>query len=128
MAKFAYVYVLQSEMDSGRFYTGLTDNLPMRLNAHNSGRVLHTNKWRPWRLKTYIAFSNRSHAAQFERYLKSASGRAFVKSICNRWTFGQAGRKTARRFLASQETALVRGLVGNAEVGWKRGARAHRAT
>lgn len=79
MAKFAYVYILQSEMDSGQFYTGLTDNLPMRLKAHNSGRVLHTKKWRPWRLKTYIAFSNRSDAARFERYLKSASGRAFVK-------------------------------------------------
>jgi hypothetical protein len=30
-------------------------------------------------LKVYIAFSDRSREVQFERYLKSASGRAFTK-------------------------------------------------
>jgi len=79
MAKFPYVYVLQSHVDPERFYTGLTDDLFMRLKRHNSGQVLHTAKWKPWRLKTYVAFSDRSRAAQFERYLKSSSGRAFLK-------------------------------------------------
>jgi putative endonuclease len=79
MAKFFYVYVLQSEFDAERFYTGLTDDLRKRMRNHNAGRVLHTAKWRPWRLKAYIAFSDPSRAAQFERYLKSASGRAFTK-------------------------------------------------
>ena len=79
MEKFCYVYILQSEADPERFYTGLTDDLPKRLKYHNSGRVIHTSKWKPWRLKTYMAFSNRRRAVQFERYLKSASGRAFVK-------------------------------------------------
>ena len=79
MAKFFYVYVLQSNVNSERFYTGLTDDLPTRLKRHNSGQVLHTAKWKPWHLKTYVAFSDRSRAAQFERYLKSSSGRAFLK-------------------------------------------------
>jgi predicted GIY-YIG superfamily endonuclease len=79
MAKFFYVYILQSEIDRERFYIGLTDNLRKRVQYHNSGRVLHTTKWRPWRLKTYIAFSDRAPAVQLERYLKSASGRAFTK-------------------------------------------------
>jgi putative endonuclease len=79
MAKFFYIYILQSERDAERFYTGLTDDLRKRLRTHNAGRVLHTAKWRPWRLKAYIAFSDRSRAAQFERYLKSASGRGFTK-------------------------------------------------
>jgi putative endonuclease len=79
MAKFFYTYILQSERDAERFYTGLADDLRKRLRTHNAGRVLHTGKWRPWRLKAYIAFSDRSRAAQFERYLKSASGRAFTK-------------------------------------------------
>jgi hypothetical protein len=30
-------------------------------------------------MKTYIAFSEPRRATDFERYLKSASGRAFVK-------------------------------------------------
>ena len=78
--KFFYVYILQSEINALRFYTGLTDDLPARIKNHNSGHVRHTSKWKPWRLKTYIAFSNRARAAGFERYLKSASGRVFVKT------------------------------------------------
>ena len=79
MAKFFYVYVLQSNVNPERFYTGLTDDLPTRLRRHNSGQVLHTSKWKPWQLKTYVAFSDGSRATQFERYLKSSSGRAFHK-------------------------------------------------
>ena len=44
MAKFFSVYVLQSHVDPERFYTGLTDDLFMRLKRHNSGQVLHTAK------------------------------------------------------------------------------------
>jgi predicted GIY-YIG superfamily endonuclease len=79
MTQFFYVYILQSEADPQRFYTGLTDDLRRRLKYHNSGLIVHTSKWKPWRLKTYIALSDRSRAAQFERYLKSSSGRAFAK-------------------------------------------------
>ena len=79
MGNFTYVYVLQSETDPMHFYTGCTDDLRNRLVRHNSGRVPHTAKWNPWRIKTYIAFSDSKRAAEFERYLKSASGRAFLK-------------------------------------------------
>jgi predicted GIY-YIG superfamily endonuclease len=79
MPKFTYVYILQSENDPRRFYTGCTENLRERLTCHNAGKVSHTSILKPWRLKTYIAFSERSQARNFERYLKSASGRAFVK-------------------------------------------------
>ena len=79
MGKFFYIYILQSERDEDQFYTVLTDDLRKRIRSHNAGRVLHTAKWRPWRLKVYIAFSDRSREVQFERYLKSASGRAFTK-------------------------------------------------
>src|SRR4026209_1325299 len=61
------------------FYTGLTDDLRDRLKAHNAGRIRHTATWRPWRLKTYVAVSNRIRAAKLERYFKSSSGRAFIK-------------------------------------------------
>ena len=79
MTKFFYVYILQSEVNPQRFYTGLTDDLRTRLKNHNSGRIVHTAKWKPWRLKTYVALPDRTRAAQLERYLKSASGRAFAK-------------------------------------------------
>ena len=76
---FTYVYILQSEVDSRRFYTGSTDDLRSRLKRHNQGKVLHTSKWKPWRIKTYIALADSTRAAKLERYLKSHSGRAFVK-------------------------------------------------
>jgi hypothetical protein len=37
------------------------------------------SKYRPWRVKTYIAFSDEARAFAFEQYLKTASGRAFAK-------------------------------------------------
>jgi len=74
-----YVYILQSLADKRRFYTGLTDDLKTRLAKHNAGAVRHTRKFRPWRLKTYLAFSEPEKAVQFEKYLKSGSGRAFAK-------------------------------------------------
>jgi putative endonuclease len=79
IGSFTYVYILQSESDPSHFYTGRTGDLRERLDRHNSGKVPHTAKWKPWRIKTYIAFSNTARAADFEHYLKSASGRAFLK-------------------------------------------------
>jgi predicted GIY-YIG superfamily endonuclease len=76
---FTYVYILQSEADPQRFYAGSTNDLRERLKRHNKGRVRHTAKWKPWRLKTYIAMSDAKRAAAFEDYLKSHSGRAFVR-------------------------------------------------
>ena len=76
MGHFTYVYILQSETDPKRFYAGCTRDLRERLNRQNSGKVLHTAKWKPWRIKTYIALSDEARARELERYLKSASGAA----------------------------------------------------
>jgi putative endonuclease len=74
-----YVYILECVADKGRHYTGVTDNLKTRLAKHNAGGVAHSSKFRPWRLNTYIAFSDETRAFAFEKYLKSSSGRAFAK-------------------------------------------------
>jgi putative endonuclease len=75
-----YVYLLESLSTPKETYVGLADDLPARLAAHNAGQSRHTSKFRPWRLVTYIAFSDEAKAAAFERYLKSSSGRAFAKN------------------------------------------------
>ena len=75
-----YVYILQSLAAEEHFYTGITDDLKARLLKHNSGQVTHTSKFRPWRVKTYIAFTDETRAIAFEKYLKSGSGRAFAKA------------------------------------------------
>ena len=74
-----YVYILQSETDCDRYYTGITGDIEARIQKHNAGEVSHTSKYKPWRLKTYIAFTDEKQAFDFEKYLKSGSGRAFSK-------------------------------------------------
>jgi putative endonuclease len=74
-----YVYILQSELDPKRFYVGTTGDLRERLKRHNAGDVSHTSKFLPWKISTYLGFSDDAKAFAFERYLKTASGRAFAK-------------------------------------------------
>ena len=76
---FYYGYILKSEQEPAHFYTGFTEDLDARLKHRNSGGDPHTAKYAPWRIKTAVAFTDREQALAFERYLKSASGRAFAK-------------------------------------------------
>jgi len=68
MQKFSVVYILQSERDPKRHYTGLTDHLADRLRRHNAGECAHTSKHRPWKIRAAVAFRDRDKAAEFERY------------------------------------------------------------
>ena len=74
-----YVYLLQSRIADNQRYVGSTSNLKGRLSDHNAGKSPHTSKYAPWKLITYIAFSDERKAEIFERYLKSGSGHAFAK-------------------------------------------------
>jgi predicted GIY-YIG superfamily endonuclease len=74
-----YVYLLESETKRSERYVGVTADLRKRLAAHNSGKSPHTAKHLAWRLVTYVAFSERQRADDFERYLNSGSGHSFAK-------------------------------------------------
>jgi predicted GIY-YIG superfamily endonuclease len=74
-----YVYILRSVPFPDREYTGFTANLKRRLTDHNSGKSPHTAKFVPWNLIWYCAFLDKFGAIEFEKYLKSHSGRAFAK-------------------------------------------------
>ena len=73
-----YAYILQSIADSKQLYRGHTADLKQRLAEHNSGKCLHTSKFKPWKVKFYAAFETVELAQKFERYLKSGSGHAFA--------------------------------------------------
>ena len=74
-----YVYLIRSISIPDRTYIGLTADLKARLKKHNEGGSPHTAKFKPWMLVQYSAFQTREKAAEFERYLKSGSGKAFAK-------------------------------------------------
>ena len=73
-----YVCLLRSQSHPAQRYVGLTSDLKSRLGKHNGGEVPHTSKFLPWKLEACIALPDRQHAVEFERYLKSGSGRAFA--------------------------------------------------
>ena len=60
-------------------YTGCTDNLKERMERHAKGYVPATKDRRPVELTNYFAFKDKYKAFEFEKYLKSGSGRAFIK-------------------------------------------------
>jgi predicted GIY-YIG superfamily endonuclease len=69
------VYILKC--NDGSYYTGCTSNLEDRLKTHGKGEVYYTKDKLPVELVSYIAFSDKYKAFQFEKYLKSGSGLAF---------------------------------------------------
>lgn len=73
-----YVYIIRSRESAHQEYTGATSNLKQRMADHNAGKSPHTSKYTPWDLLWYCAFPDKTHALEFERYLKSHSGRAFA--------------------------------------------------
>jgi putative endonuclease len=74
-----YVYIIRSISNRDQEYTGATEDLRQRIAAHNAGKSTHTAKYKPWELLWYSAFPSKLTALEFEKYLKSHSGRAFAK-------------------------------------------------
>ncbi len=72
-----YVYILKCA--DGKPYTGCTDDLSERIDRHKNGYVPATKNRGPVSLISYTAFQNKYKAFAFEKYLKSGSGRAFLK-------------------------------------------------
>ncbi len=60
-------------------YIGCTDSLKKRLERHRKGYVPATKPLLPIELVSYFAFQDKYVAYNFEKYLKSGSGRAFIK-------------------------------------------------
>jgi predicted GIY-YIG superfamily endonuclease len=73
-----YVYILNSVSSPEKFYIGFTENIQNRLATHNAGGSVHTAQYKPWIMITYTAFQEKQIALDFEKYLKSHSGRAFT--------------------------------------------------
>jgi putative endonuclease len=71
-----YVYIAKCTDDT--HYVGCTQNLENRLKLHNAQQVKSTSHRVPLEVITYIVFNDKVRAYQFEKYLKSGSGRAFL--------------------------------------------------
>ena len=72
-----YAYTLWSKK-SKNFYFGYTSDLKKRVEQHNKGVSPATKYFRPWKLVWYASFSTRKLAKDFEKYLKTGSGKTFA--------------------------------------------------
>ena len=75
-----FVYILKSDKDNSR-YTGLTNNLKKRLDAHNNGRSQYTRHHRPYHLIHFEKLPSLIEARKREKYLKSGLGRQFIDKL-----------------------------------------------
>lgn len=74
-----YVYIIKSVKDKSK-YVGYSNYSPeKRLVEHNQGMNKYTKIHRPYELIWFSAFSDKSKAEIFEKYLKHGSGFAFAK-------------------------------------------------
>jgi len=71
-----YVYSLNCK---DGYYIGCTNDLKERIRRHQTGQVPATSNRLPIKLDFYFAIQERYKAFNMEKYLKSGSGRAFVK-------------------------------------------------
>ena len=73
------VYILVSLKDAAKIYVGITIDLEKRLREHNQAKSSYSQRYAPWQLRTSITFTDHHRALEFEKYLKSGSGFAFMK-------------------------------------------------
>lgn len=71
-----YVYSLKCK---DGYYTGCTSDLKQRIEKHQKDYVPAIVGRLPIKLEFYIAFQDKHKAFNFEKYLKTGSGRAFIK-------------------------------------------------
>lgn len=72
-----YCYILLCS--DSKTYIGATNDLKDRIQRHQKGFVDATKRRLPVTLIMYFAFNSEHIAFKFEQYLKSGSGRAFLK-------------------------------------------------
>jgi len=74
------VYILKSTV-TAKSYVGVTNDILRRINEHNAGKHAYTKIYRPWSIIHQEVFGDFATARAREKYLKSASGRKFLKKL-----------------------------------------------
>ncbi|MBV9877250.1 MAG: GIY-YIG nuclease family protein [Verrucomicrobia bacterium] len=81
-----FVYVIRSQT-VGKIYIGHTENLEKRLKEHNDPTCFSSKFTKrfpgPWLLIYSEPYPTRSEAFRRERWLKTGSGREYLRSLLN---------------------------------------------
>jgi putative endonuclease len=87
-----YVYIIRSLKDN-RYYTGLTNNLFLRISQHNKGRVNTPSTYHrgPFVLVHAEEVETREAARKREKFWKSGSGRELRDKMVHYWVTSSGG-------------------------------------
>ena len=74
------VYILYSK-SKDRYYVGHAENLSVRLDYHNSGRVKSTKNYRPWVCLYFEQFGSKLEANRRELEIKRKKSRKYIEFL-----------------------------------------------
>ena len=74
------VYILYSDK-ADRYYTGVTDDLPWRLERHNQGWGRYTKRGIPWEVVYIEKFETKSEALKREREIKERKSKNYIENL-----------------------------------------------
>ena len=74
---FYFVYVLKSKKD-GNYYVGFTQDLNVRFEQHQAGKVKSTKHRLPFEIIYYEASRSKEDALRREKYLKTYYGKMYL--------------------------------------------------
>lgn len=75
-----YCYILKS-LKSGRYYVGSTENVESRLKLHNTGNVVSTSSYRPWKTVYVESFTSFRDARSKEKQIKRWKSRKAIERL-----------------------------------------------
>lgn len=75
-----YVYALKSRKRN-YIYVGMTNDIDRRVKQHEDGKSRTTKPYRPFILIWKQEYATRPEAREREKYLKSGTGKEFLKSL-----------------------------------------------
>ena len=75
---FHFLYVLESKIDRS-WYIGYTTDVARRLTDHNRSKNTSTKAKKPWQILYFEAYRDKRDALGREKFLKSGSGRKYLK-------------------------------------------------
>jgi putative endonuclease len=75
-----YTYVIYS-LQRAYIYVGITNNVERRFFEHQNGSNKTTKPYRPYKILLVERFDSRAAAREREKYLKSGTGKEFLKRL-----------------------------------------------
>ncbi|NJY63664.1 GIY-YIG nuclease family protein [Salinimicrobium sp. CDJ15-81-2] len=80
-----FIYIIYSSK-ADKYYTGESNNVPARLELHNSHKFLKafTKAASDWEIKLIFRCETKKDAVYLERYIKRMKSRKFIEKIIDR--------------------------------------------